>query len=88
MFPQGKIHSAYNSSIHFEKGIQNIVSKSKNEIQILFVANFTEYFSNSKPNLFMYSKIYSSTFLKNKNIEEEYNLFYNQILNNHNTKTS
>jgi len=87
MFPQGKIHSAYNSSIHFERGVQHIVDKSGNNIQVLFVANFTDYFSDAKPNLFIYTKTCSAAYLKNRNIEEEYRQFYNQMLNKHKTKT-
>jgi len=88
MFPQGVINSAYNNSIHFERGIQQIIDKSKNDFQVLLVANFTDYFSNAKPNLFIYTKTCSSAFLRNNDVEKEYKQFYAQILSKHKTKTS
>lgn len=88
MFPQGKIHSSYNSSIRFERGVQRIVDKSDDATQVLFVANFTDYFSDAKPNLYIYSKGYAAAFLKNGGVEKEYQLFYNLMLNNHKNKTS
>ncbi|MBP6662223.1 MAG: lysophospholipid acyltransferase family protein [Paludibacter sp.] len=88
MFPQGKIHSSHNSSIRFESGIQQIIKKCKNETQVLFVANLTDYFSDAKPHLFIYTKICIAGSLKNSNIEEEYNLFLTEVLNQHKTKTS
>jgi len=86
MFPQGKIHSGHNSSIHFEKGIQHIVAECADDAQVLFVANFTDYFSDAKPNLFIYTKKYPAAHLRNKNIDEEYNLFFTSVLNHHKTK--
>ena len=88
MFPQGKIHSAYNSDIHFEKGVQHIVNKSPDDMQVLFVANFTDYFSDAKPNLYIYYEAYSALFLKKNDIEKEYNLFYTRMLNKHKIKAS
>lgn len=88
MFPQGKIHSSHNNSVRFERGIQQIIKKCHDKTQVLFVANFTDYFSDSKPHLFIYTKTGTAGFLKNKNIEEEYNLFLTEVLNQHKTKTS
>jgi 1-acyl-sn-glycerol-3-phosphate acyltransferase len=88
LFPQGKIHSAFNDSIHFESGIQQIIHKTDPDFQVLFVANFTDYLSDVKPNLFIYAKAVRSSKLKNGNVEEEYNQFYLQVLNHHKTKIS
>lgn len=88
MFPQGKIHSSHNNSVRFESGIQHIVKKCKDQTQVLFVANVTDYFSDAKPHLFIYTKTGTARFLKNRNIEEEYNLFFNEVINHHKTKTS
>ncbi len=88
MFPQGKIHSAYNYSIRFESGIRRIVTQCHDATQVVFAANFTDYFSSIKPHLFIYIKTYPAVFLKNSNLEEEYNLFFTAVLNLHQTKTS
>lgn len=88
MFPQGQIHSAYCDFIHFEKGAERIVGRSATELQVLFVANFIDYYSNAKPTLFIYAKSYSSSSLKDKNLEQEYNQFYNRVLNQHKAKIS
>ncbi len=88
MFPQGEIHSAHTHAVHFENGIQYIIKKCKDAAQVLFVVNITDYFSNAKPHLFIYTKTCTAGFLKNRNIEEEYNLFFTEVLNTHKTKTS
>ncbi|HEY9123700.1 MAG TPA: lysophospholipid acyltransferase family protein [Bacteroidales bacterium] len=88
MFPQGKIHSAYNNDIHFEKGVQHIVNKSPDDMQVLFVANFTDYFSDAKPHLYIYHEAYPALFLKKNDIEKEYNQFYTRVLNKHKIKAS
>jgi 1-acyl-sn-glycerol-3-phosphate acyltransferase len=88
MFPQGKIHSSHINSVQFESGIQHIIKKCKDATQMLFVVNITDYFSDAKPHLFIYTKTSTIEFLKNRNIEEEYNLFFTEVLNTHKTKTS
>lgn len=88
MFPQGKIHSSHNSSIYFEKGIQVIINKAPEDTQVLFAASITDYFSDARPNLFIYTKTCHAISLKNNNVDKEYNLFYTQVLNHHKTKTS
>ncbi|NCC98083.1 MAG: hypothetical protein EOL95_00045 [Bacteroidia bacterium] len=88
MFPQGKIYSSHTDAVHFENGIQYIIKKCKDATQVMFVVNITDYFSNVKPHLFIYIKTCTIGFLRNKDIEEEYNLFFTEVLNKHKTKTS
>ncbi|MDD2411284.1 MAG: lysophospholipid acyltransferase family protein [Bacteroidales bacterium] len=88
MFPQGEINSLYNNVMHFEKGIQRIIEHCHDEVQVIFVANLIDYFSNSKPSLYIYMQTDSSQNLKDKSIEKEYNKFYNNILDIQKTKTS
>lgn len=76
MFPQGLINSIYNDKIIFKKGIEKIIEKSNNEIQIILLANFIDYFSNPKPTVFMYLKTISSYELKNQDIRLIYNQFF------------
>lgn len=83
MFPQGKIHSAYNSNIVFERGIQHIIDNAEDETQVLFVANFTEYLSTAKPHVYSYTKTYLAKDLKVYEVEEAYNLFYRTVFNQH-----
>ncbi len=88
MFPQGKIHSLYSDSISFESGAQRIIDRSEDELQVLFVANLIDYFSNSKPELFTYIKQFSAKDLKGNLAEKEYNAFYKQVLSQQKLKAS
>jgi len=78
IFPQGKIESHYLTSLTFEKGIQKIVTKSK-DAQILFSVHLIDYFSNKKPTLFIYFKEWERS-SPQENIEEQYNIFYQSCL--------
>lgn len=83
MFPQGKIHSAYNANIHFERGIQHIVDNAADNTQVLFVANFSEYLKDSKPHVYSYTKMFLTQDFKTMEVEEAYNLFYRNSINQH-----
>ena len=88
MFPQGQIHSLYNSNINFEKGINRIIHSISPDTQILFVANLIDYLSDSNPNLFIYSKTFLASNFHQNNIEAAYNKFYEQVLKTQKTKIS
>ncbi|HOF07092.1 MAG TPA: lysophospholipid acyltransferase family protein [Bacteroidales bacterium] len=88
MFPQGAINSIYNDKIIFKNGIEKIIQKSNNEIQIILLANFVDYFSNPKPTVFMYLKGISSYELKNQDIRLVYNQFYVDSLETQKNKIS
>ena len=88
VFPQGKINSMQNNFITFEKGVKRIVETCITNVQVLFVANFIDYFSNAKPNLFMYIKSISAFNFTDNSIEHEYNNFYMKALNEQKTKVS
>ena len=74
MFPQGEIHSMHNIEFKFEKGIERIVSNKTADFQIIFVANFIDYFSKPKPELFIYLEEATS----NVALEDAYQHFYNK----------
>jgi len=76
MFPQGKIESIYTPAIRFEKGIEHILKKVKGRIQILFLVNLIDYFSNPKPGLYIYFREYEGSDFDSKNLQKEYNDFY------------
>ena len=88
MFPQGEITSMHNHAIVFEKGAQRIVDGSSDDVQVLFMANFIDYFSDPKPNVFLYLKKFPVQELKKNQLEFHYNKFYQQALNTQKIKVS
>jgi len=76
MFPQGEIQSLYKSEFTFEQGIDRILAKVNNEIQILFFANLIDYFSHSKPTVYAYLKEYKFTGESHSELQDAYNAFY------------
>lgn len=88
MFPQGEIHSIYNDAVVFENGVERIIKKTAPETQVVFVANLIDYFSDSRPNLFIYFKPVSWHDLQKTTVEKEYNIFYQQSLDFQKIKTS
>lgn len=85
IFPQGKIESHYLTTLTFEKGIQKIVTKSKNA-QILFSVHLIDYFSNKKPTLFIYFKEWEPL-SPQEDIEKQYNNFYQSCIEIQKQKT-
>ena len=88
MFPQGQIHSLYQNKIVFEKGIERIVQNTTSDTQIMFVVNLVDYLSDSKPNLFIYLKVFDAKDFHQTNIETAYNKFYEQVMNIQKVKIS
>jgi hypothetical protein len=79
LFPQGEIESMHNNGFVFEKGIEKILQRTKNEIQIIFVANLVDYHSNVKPVLHAYLSDYTDSF-KTGELEIAYNRFYKNCI--------
>jgi len=88
MFPQGTIGSAYSDTFRFEGGIDRVVKRCDDKVQVLMVANLTDYFSNPKPYLFIYAKGYTAAQLKDANLEQEYNSFYSAVLSQQKSRRS
>lgn len=88
MFPQGKIYSSYNSEVRFESGIEHIVERCKDETQVMFTVNLTDYFSDAKPHLFIYTRVYTVGSLRGRSVEDEYNAFLAKVLGGHKKKSS
>lgn len=76
IFPQGKIHSMHQQTFQFEKGIERILTNTKSNIQILFMANLVDYFSNSKPIVNSYIQEYEDFSNSKEDIQNNYNSFY------------
>ena len=87
LFPQGKIESVYTESIRFEAGIERILGKVKNEIQIVFMVNLIDYFSDRKPGLYIYISEFQKTNFELKTIQEVYNVFYTRCIAENNLKS-
>lgn len=79
MFPQGEIHSMHNQNFKFEKGLDFIFKNLDSEIQIIFIANITDYFSKPKTGLYIYYKEYTGK-LNTKETEIDYNNFYKDCI--------
>jgi 1-acyl-sn-glycerol-3-phosphate acyltransferase len=76
LFPQGEIQSVYTQKIKFEKGLERILNDSAGRIQIIFLANLIDYFSEEKPTLFIYFMEYADPESSMEIVEKEYNSFY------------
>lgn len=83
LFPQGKIESLLTPSIQFEKGFNNILKKIQNEVQIIFLVNLVDYFSNMKPNVYMYFKEYPNLDLDTEKMQKDFNTFYTESVTEH-----
>lgn len=80
VFPQGRIESVHNHTIHFEKGIEHILKKVTWNIQIIFLVNLVDYFSNPRPGLYMYYREYNQSDAADKNIQAEFNRFHSECI--------
>lgn len=80
LFPTGEIQSMHGNKFIFEKGVEKILQKVKNEIQVVFMVNLVDYFSNSKPSLYIYLEEYSNG-CTTPEMEKEFNRFYNRSVN-------
>lgn len=77
LFPAGKIQSMHKQEFVFEKGVEKILKKVKNEIQIIFMVNLIDYFSHPKPTLYSFYEEYSDK--KNTaELQRQFNRFYMQ----------
>jgi len=81
IFPQGKFESKYQHPLHFEKGVDWILKKLPNKVQVLFMANQVEYFDSVKPLLFIHLEEYEYSGKTIDEIEKDYNRFYERCFN-------
>ena len=82
IFPQGEIQSMHNQQIHFEKGIERILKNMEGKIQLAFLANLVDYFSNPKPGIYFYLTEYENLDFNSPDIQKAYNQFYNECIEN------
>lgn len=76
MYPQGRIQSSYTRDFIFEKGINTIIRNLNGGLQIIFMANLTDYFSDRKPGLYMYYQEYQNKDTSAEALQKAYNDFY------------
>jgi 1-acyl-sn-glycerol-3-phosphate acyltransferase len=77
VFPQGRIETKYRYPFVFERGIEEIIKRASIPVQILFIANLVDYFSNASPSLFInFQQADLGTRLDRSRIEEAYNAFF------------
>ena len=79
LFPQGKIFSMFDRNLVFEKGVERIIRKARQPVQIMFMANLVEYGSNVKPNVTININEFSGE-KTIKTIESAYNRFYKHCI--------
>jgi 1-acyl-sn-glycerol-3-phosphate acyltransferase len=80
IFPQGEIQTMHNQSILFEKGLERVLYNKANDIQIVFLVNLVDYFSNPKPGIFMYTSEYTDSNFNIETIQIKYNEFYKKCV--------
>lgn len=88
LFPQGEIRSSHARPIRFKRGIGQMLEKTDDQTQVLFVASVFDYFSNPKPQLTLYLQQHTAGSLKPLDLEEAYNRFYEQALTRQANKVS
>ena len=82
LFPQGEIRSMHDQIFIFQKGIIKIFQLVRNDIQIVFMANFIDYYSNTRPTVYAYLKNYKGgTALPE--MQSAYNNFHHECLSEH-----
>ncbi len=75
LFPTGKIQSMHQNEFIFEKGVEKILQKTKQKIQVVFMVNLVDYFSNPKPVITTFFEDYNGSF-STPALQTEFNRFY------------
>lgn len=76
MYPQGEIQSMHDPVFKFERGLEHILKKIENPVQVVFMVSLVDYFSNPKPGLFLYVTEYKRKDFKTETIQMEFSGFY------------
>ena len=76
LFPQGQFESSCQHPLHFENGLNWILKKLPQQVEMIFLANQVEYFDSAKPNLFIHFETYNYSGKTLTDIEKDYNRFY------------
>ena len=78
LYPQGKIHSLYETDIQFGTGINHILKKAGSQVQVIGFVVLLDFMSRAKPTLRFYLKemIYSPEL----DLNAAYQKFFNECL--------
>ena len=76
IYPQGKIQSMHNTDFQFERGLEHILKKLQNPVQVIFMVSLVDYFSSDKPGLYLYIQEYAENEFKTENIQFAFSAFY------------
>ena len=82
VFPQGEIQSMHTQCFQFEKGIARILKDKTEKVQIIFMANMVDYFSSSKPGIYIYIEEYKDSNMDPDNLQNHYCAFYQKCIEN------
>lgn len=81
IFPQGKIHSGYDSDIHFMKGLDRAFRGVEEPIQVLFAVALTDFRSSARPQLSYYFQHHADQHhVQTQALEDAYRTFYQNCL--------
>lgn len=75
IFPQGGVYSQHLDRIHFEQGLDRILKKNKQPIQVVFAVVLLDFLANFKPKANVYLMDYTGP-QDSAQLEEAYNTFY------------
>ncbi|SMC71377.1 1-acyl-sn-glycerol-3-phosphate acyltransferase [Pedobacter nyackensis] len=75
IFPQGGVYSQHLDRIHFEQGLDRILKKNKQPIQVVFAVVLLDFLANFKPKANVYLMDYSGE-QDSVKMEKAYNIFY------------
>ena len=81
IFPQGEIQSMHHRDISFKAGVERILKRQPNS-NVVFGYNLIDYFSNPKPNLYMYVEEYLGK-REVVDLHQDYLLFQKRTLQSH-----
>ena len=87
LFPTGKIQSIHKNEFAFDKGVEKILQKVKNEIQVIFMVNLVDYFSNAKPCVCTFFEEYAGNCTTSE-MQDGFNEFYQKCVNTQKQKES
>lgn len=79
LFPQGSIQNMVVKEMVFESGIETILKRCTTDVQVVFVVNRTEYYSNPKPTWYSTVREYKGS-LDTESMQQAYNELYRNCM--------
>jgi 1-acyl-sn-glycerol-3-phosphate acyltransferase len=87
IFPNGEIQSMHQQNFQFEKGIERVIKNLTGRVQVLLMASLVDYFSDSKPSVYIYIGGFNDSDPVFENVQDKYNEFYRQCVEKQKTFT-